>query len=168
MSESATAADDTAGTIEISRHGEVALLRINRERKLNALSSHIEAELMRAFASDEVTTSRVVVITGVARAFSAGADLSELPNPTPAQVMEYYQRTGDMHERFASLPQPTDRRDLGLVSGRRVRAGAGLPTCGSPTWTPPSACPRSRSASSPAPAERCDWCGRWGRPGPRS
>ena len=34
---------------------------------------------MRAFESDEVTTSRVVVITGTERAFSAGADLSELP-----------------------------------------------------------------------------------------
>lgn len=113
MSESGTVGDDTSGTIDVTRHGEVALVRINRERKLNALSSHIEAELMRAFAADQVTTSRVVVITGVARAFSAGADLSELPNPTPAQVMEYYQRTGDMHERFASLPQPT----IAAISG---------------------------------------------------
>ncbi len=100
-------ADDTAGTIDVSRRGAIALVRINRPRKLNALSSHIETGLMRAFESDEVTTSRVVVITGTERAFSAGADLSELPNPTPAQVMEYYRRSGDMHERFANLPQPT-------------------------------------------------------------
>ena len=105
--------DESAGTIEISRTGEIALIRINRERKLNALSSHIEAELMRAFLTDEVTSSRVVVITGVTRAFSAGADLSELPNPTPQQVMDYYARTGDMHERFASLPQPT----IAAISG---------------------------------------------------
>ena len=60
----------------------------------------------------------MVVITGVARAFSAGADLSELPNPTPEQVMEYYQRTGDMHERFADAAPADDRSDLGLVPGR--------------------------------------------------
>jgi enoyl-CoA hydratase/carnithine racemase len=106
-------ADDSAGTIEITRTGAIALVRISRERKLNALSSHIESELKRALLTDEVTTSRVVVITGVARAFSAGADLSELPNPTSEQIMEYYRRTGDMHERFADLPQPT----IAAISG---------------------------------------------------
>ena len=99
--------DDTAGTIDVSREGEIALVRINRPRKLNALSSHIETGLMAAFETDEVTSSKAVVITGTERAFSAGADLSELPNPTPAQVMEYYRRSGNMHERFADLPQPT-------------------------------------------------------------
>jgi enoyl-CoA hydratase/carnithine racemase len=128
MSAPAPSADESAGTIEISRTGEVALLRISRERKLNALSAHIEAELMRAFLTDEVTTSRVVVITGVARAFSAGADLSELPNPTPEQVMEYYRRTGDMHERFAALPQPTIAAISGwcLGGGFELALGADL------------------------------------------
>jgi enoyl-CoA hydratase/carnithine racemase len=118
----------------------VALLRICRDRKLNALSSHIESEIKKALATDEVTTSRVVVITGSDRAFSAGADLSELPNPTPEQVMDYYHRTGDMHERFAALPQPTIAAisgwclgggfELALAADIRVAhvdAGFGLP-----------------------------------------
>jgi enoyl-CoA hydratase/carnithine racemase len=99
--------DDTQGQIGITRRGAVAIVQIQRERKLNALSAHIETELKRAFADEQVRTARAVVLTGGQRAFSAGADLSEMPNPSAAQILEYYRLTGDMHERFADLPQPT-------------------------------------------------------------
>lgn len=55
----------------------VALVRINRPDKRNALNAEVRAELARAF--DELASSdvRAVVLTGDERAFAAGADLGE-------------------------------------------------------------------------------------------
>jgi enoyl-CoA hydratase/carnithine racemase len=47
-----------------------------------------------------------VVITGGERAFSAGADVSELDLDAEG-VLAYYRATGDFAERVADLPQPT-------------------------------------------------------------
>ena len=67
--------------IEDSAPG-VRLLRLNRSASLNALSgallSAMADELQRVEA-DEVV--RCVVLTGDERAFSAGADLKEMPSP---------------------------------------------------------------------------------------
>ena len=56
----------------------VMLITLNRPRALNALSKALLVELAAAFAEagDEV---RCVVLTGDARAFSAGADIKEMP-----------------------------------------------------------------------------------------
>ncbi|MFT9480288.1 enoyl-CoA hydratase-related protein [Streptomyces sp. 11-1-2] len=78
-----------AGTVEIERTGEhhdIAVLTLRRERKLNALSTHLESVLLDALRSQEVRTSRAVVVTGVPRAFSAGADTGELREMTPEAV----------------------------------------------------------------------------------
>lgn len=59
----------------------VRLVRLNRPARLNALSKALLAELARVFGkaeSDEAV--RVVVLTGDRRAFSAGADLKEMPD----------------------------------------------------------------------------------------
>ena len=93
--------------IDVERHGGVCLLTLNRPEKLNALSTALERELDAALAGPEVTTSRAVVVAGAGRAFSAGADLGELREATPASIAAYYRETGDVYERFAALPQPT-------------------------------------------------------------
>ncbi|MFE5119910.1 enoyl-CoA hydratase/isomerase family protein [Streptomyces sp. NPDC056669] len=104
------AAAPDAGTVEIERTGEhhdIAVLTLRRERKLNALSTHLESVLLDALRSQEVRTSRAVVVTGVPRAFSAGADTGELPEMTPEAIAEYYRSSGAVYETFAALPQPT-------------------------------------------------------------
>jgi enoyl-CoA hydratase len=61
-------------------HPRVQLITLNRPEALNALSKQLLVELAgvleRAAADDEV---RCVIITGNERAFSAGADIKEMP-----------------------------------------------------------------------------------------
>ncbi len=70
--------------------GPVALVRINRPSKLNALDSATLVELIAAFeqaGADEAV--RVVVLTGEGRAFVAGADISEMSAMRPTQALEF-------------------------------------------------------------------------------
>ena len=83
------------------------MLVLQRGEKLNALSTAVERELLAALESEEVRGSRCVVFTGSGRAFSAGADITELRDNDPDAVAAYYRETGDVYERIAALPQPT-------------------------------------------------------------
>jgi len=93
--------------VGVERHGAACVLRLQRERKLNAISTEVEGELIAALARPEVKEAACVVITGSARAFSAGADLSEIGGVSPESIHAYYLATGEFAERIADLPQPT-------------------------------------------------------------
>lgn len=93
--------------VAVERHGAACVLRLQRERKLNAISTEVEGELIAALARPELKQAACVVITGNARAFSAGADLSEIGDASPESIHSYYLSTGEFAERIADLPQPT-------------------------------------------------------------
>jgi enoyl-CoA hydratase/carnithine racemase len=93
--------------VESRREGANCVLTLRRDEKLNALSTAVERELLGALAGDEVGASRCVVLAGEGRAFSAGADLTELSRDDPDGIAAYYRDTGDVYERIAALPQPT-------------------------------------------------------------
>jgi enoyl-CoA hydratase/carnithine racemase len=93
--------------LEVARDGEVAVIRLNRPEKLNAISTEVERELHKALVSDDVRASGAVIVTGEGRAFSAGADISEFDGRSPEDVLRYYHDTGGVYEELASLPQPT-------------------------------------------------------------
>jgi enoyl-CoA hydratase/carnithine racemase len=93
--------------VVIEEHGPVALLRLNRPEKLNALSTALERELEEALDDARVRAAGAVVIAGNERAFSAGADMSEMSETGAAGALAYYRDTGGVYERIARLPQPT-------------------------------------------------------------
>lgn len=93
--------------VGVESRGDVCLLKLRRPAKLNAISAAMERELAKALTSNELRSSRAVVLAGEGRAFSAGADVAELRDATPASIVAYYSDTGDVYERFAALPQPT-------------------------------------------------------------
>lgn len=105
------------GTVEVRLDGEVAVLTLAREAKLNALSTHLEGELAAALRADAVRRSGAVVITGGPRVFSAGADTTELPDMTPEAIEAYYRGTGAVYEAVARLPQPTVAAIAGYCLG---------------------------------------------------
>jgi enoyl-CoA hydratase/carnithine racemase len=93
--------------VEIARDGEVCILTLRREEKLNALSGEVERDLGLALDDSAVRSSACVVLTGAGRAFSAGADITEFRERTAEAVIEYYRSTGNVYERVAALPQPS-------------------------------------------------------------
>lgn len=67
--------------VTVEERGPVSVIRINRPEKLNAISSAVAVELQRAFqAFDAAPEQRVAVLSAAGdRAFTAGADVSDLP-----------------------------------------------------------------------------------------
>ena len=108
--------------VEVGREGDVCILTLRREEKLNALSTELERDLKAALDDEAVRTSRSVVLTGAGRAFSAGADTSELGGRRVEDVVSYYRDTGDVYERVAALPQPT----LSAIAGYCLGGGLEL------------------------------------------
>jgi enoyl-CoA hydratase/carnithine racemase len=95
------------GLIGRKHEGGVAVLTLQREEKLNALSSALEAELLDALLDEAVRNSRCIVFVGAGKAFSAGADINEFRDSDPASIAQYYAETGDVYEHIAALRVPT-------------------------------------------------------------
>ncbi|MCW2556227.1 MAG: crotonase [Mycobacterium sp.] len=108
---------EAIGTVEVVREDDVAVLVLRRERKRNALSTHMENELLAALRSTEVASSRAVVVTGGETVFSAGADVTELREMTPQAIADYYRASGSVYEVFAALRQPTIAAITGYCLG---------------------------------------------------
>jgi enoyl-CoA hydratase/carnithine racemase len=108
--------------VTVQRSEHACIVRLTREAKLNAISTQMEEELCAAVAGPEVREAPCVVFTGGARVFSAGADLTEWRDYTPAEIMASYRATGDFAERVADLPMPT----LSAISGWCVGGGVEL------------------------------------------
>lgn len=65
--------------IELSRHEEFALIRLNRPQALNALSFSLLRDLGAALDEVAASDARALLITGTGdKAFCAGADIKEL------------------------------------------------------------------------------------------
>jgi enoyl-CoA hydratase/carnithine racemase len=105
--------------LDVRLEGAICVLAFTREEKLNAISTEVERAMLDALAGPEVRESRAVVFVGHERAFSAGADLLEEREETPAGIEAYYRDTGDVYERVAALPQPT----FSAISGWCLGAG---------------------------------------------
>lgn len=74
-----------------TRGGGVGLIRINRPEQRNALNQRTMAEIAQAAqAFDTDDSVGAVVLTGDARAFAAGADISELAGATVPEMLADY------------------------------------------------------------------------------
>ncbi len=76
-------------TILAETHDRVGLIRLNRPKALNALNSTLVAELMDALTAFDADDSiGAMVITGNERAFAAGADIKEMTDATPVDMLQ--------------------------------------------------------------------------------
>ena len=68
-------------TLVTTEHrGAVSIIRLNRPEKLNAISSAVAVQFQSAMQAFDRSDQRVAIIAGAGtRAFSAGADVSDLP-----------------------------------------------------------------------------------------
>ena len=66
--------------VTVEDRGPVTIIAINRPEKLNAINKAVAVELQQAFAEFDRSAQRVAVLTGAGeRAFSSGADVTDLP-----------------------------------------------------------------------------------------
>jgi enoyl-CoA hydratase len=74
--------------VERQAEQRTALVRLNRPEQLNALNAQLMDELCTALEElDRDDAVRAMVVTGNERAFAAGADIGEMANATPVEML---------------------------------------------------------------------------------
>jgi enoyl-CoA hydratase len=82
------AADEQLVLVERQPEERTALVRLNRPKQLNALNGAVMDALCAALEElDRDETVRAIVVTGNERAFAAGADIGEMANATPIEML---------------------------------------------------------------------------------
>ena len=80
--------DEPLILVERDEERRVALLRFNRPKQLNALNGQVMDELCSALETlDRDDAIRVLVVTGNERAFAAGADIGEMAEASPIDML---------------------------------------------------------------------------------
>ncbi len=74
--------------VERQPEQRTALVRLNRPKQLNALNGAVMDALCNALEElDRDDEVRAIVVTGSERAFAAGADIGEMANATPIEML---------------------------------------------------------------------------------
>ncbi len=117
-------------TLEFDRHGQVAVIKMNRPDNANALNRTMGMELMDvSIECDENPEIRAVVFTGAGRFFSAGGDLSSFAaagDDTPKLLKELTVYLHAALSRFARMDAPL----ITAVNGVAAGAGFSMACCG--------------------------------------
>jgi enoyl-CoA hydratase len=80
--------DEALILVERDEERRVALLRFNRPKQMNALNGQVMDELCSALETlDRDDAIRVLVVTGNERAFAAGADIGEMAEASPIDML---------------------------------------------------------------------------------
>lgn len=109
--------------VVLEQKGEIALLTLNRPRKLNALSYEMNDRLLLALDRIEQDRAvRAVILTGAdERAFSAGGDIDEFAQSVrqgaDVAVREFVRRGQAMTRRFETFPKPVIAAVNGIAFG---------------------------------------------------
>lgn len=111
-------------SIDLTRHGGVAVITINYPERLNALSSGSLIELTDVLTSvGEDRAVRVVILTGAGdRAFVAGANIAEMAGFSEAQALDFGRLGHAAASAIENLPQPV----IAAVNGYAFGGGCEL------------------------------------------
>lgn len=107
-----------ANVVEYSHESGIGIITINRPRQFNALNTEvlnaINSVLEKWESCDAV---QAVIFTGAGdKAFAAGADIKELSQLSPWQVVNEYPMA-ELYNRIESYPKPTVAAVNGLALG---------------------------------------------------
>lgn len=112
----------------MEQKGSVALLSLNRPERLNAWSPDLGGALLARLREAESDASvRAVVLTGVGRAFSAGADLKNPKTHTVESPEQHLSalRGSPVFDAVENYPKPI----ISAVNGYAVGIGCLVPLC---------------------------------------
>jgi enoyl-CoA hydratase len=122
--------DSSSGVVILERDDDgVALLRLNRPTRLNAINEELADSLRMVCATIRRDTSiRVVVLTGTGRGFCAGIDLKGFGPDVPAadapaiERLRFQEMMASLPDALRDLPQPV----IAAVNGAAVGGGLAL------------------------------------------
>ncbi len=107
--------------------GELATITLNRPEKRNAISVEMIEEMLEALDEAELSVARVVLLTGVGKAFCSGMDLGAL-KAVGAQAhernLEDSRKIARLFRRLYSFPKPL----IAAVNGAAIAGGCGIAT----------------------------------------
>ena len=104
--------------ILVSKEGSVATVRLNRPKVLNALSSELIVELVNALEElDREQSVHAIILTGGENVFAAGADLREMAEATPVDLV--LGRRFELWDRIRKISKPI----VAAVSGYCLGGG---------------------------------------------
>lgn len=113
-------------TLEIVQDGAVRHIRLDRPDVRNAFNGVVVAELQRAFAeADDAIDTRVVVLSGNGKSFSAGADLSWMKEQATLPHAENARSAEQMARMFLAIARCA-KPVVGRIHGHALGGGSGL------------------------------------------
>lgn len=99
----------------------IGRLLFNRPEKLNALNSEMQNEITEALKYAESDPDiRVIIMSGIGRAFIAGADISVMAGQSSFQYREYGKWYHEIRQQMLGLSKPI----IGAVNGYAYGGGA--------------------------------------------
>ena len=115
---------DDCDLVRLDIDGYVVTVTIDRPDARNALNAQVRTELKQVVDRIADSDARVVVVTGSdeAKAFVAGADISELRERDTFEQREASRRPR-VYEDIADLPQPVLRASMATPSARGGATG---------------------------------------------
>src|SRR6201993_3780827 len=114
-------------TLQLEYKDYLSTITLNRPDKRNALSTQMIAELQSALDDIEKTQARVVILTGVGKAFCAGIDLDylqKIASQSAAENQEDSKRIAKMFRKIWSYSRPL----IAAVNGHALAGGCGIAT----------------------------------------
>jgi enoyl-CoA hydratase len=104
--------------ILITKEGPIGIAQLNRPKVLNALNSETMIELVKAFEElDKDQSINVIILTGGPNVFAAGADLKEMAQATPVDLV--LGRRFELWDRIRRISKPI----IAAVSGYCLGGG---------------------------------------------
>jgi enoyl-CoA hydratase len=102
----------------VTRENAIGIIQLNRPSVLNALNFELMAELVKALETlDDDDTVNAIIITGGEKAFAAGADLKEMSQATPVDLI--ISRRFELWDRIRNIAKPM----IAAVSGYCLGGG---------------------------------------------
>lgn len=104
--------------ILVTKEGLIGIAQLNRPKVLNALNSETMIELVKAFEEfDKDQSVNVIILTGGPNVFAAGADLKEMAQATPVDLV--LGRRFELWDRIRKVSKPI----IAAVSGYCLGGG---------------------------------------------